>query len=446
MAKEAAYKKKIKEQQEILDKYKNVADKYALERKVYKCSNLQLLNLFLEGKYSSSEIISVIKITNNKEAWEYIRTKLSEKDYKEYITFLSLLLKKSDNFLTKKNLQALHSIIYYKNYFIRSIEEWEPKFTNPDRQLSILLKHLFIKYKVPDFLEKGFYGGMNIEMIELYLHIGLGKSFKKFPLVPALKLNNKVYHYLLNTPSHFTYFEAFRRAQILSIGGTERLVTAFLRSKLSDRKTEKQEDFWYTVIQAFIDVPMLNMDKIPEVIDYINNQKYEASLKYGQMIIPMPNFSMKGRTIISLVEKSDKWHAEQTRARGIWKNSTFQKWDAIGIRDYSKDAKISAGNTKIDTVYKIKQLLTSDEVREEGRRMRNCVASYISSCVNKSCAIFSVQDLILEGRYATIEIRTHEIKQVREQSNKRISKTSFIYKIIMEWVDREKLTISNYAF
>lgn len=443
------------QEESSLIRQKEREGKYALERRINKSSNYKLFQLMIEGVLTSQEIQKNIYLGDPRKAsWSNIReyTSGTLEDQKRYTHIVSTVLEKSDNFLNDSgNAVTLKVINEYYSEAIRKIEDWVPTRRNIKAQMKHLVKFLFCKYDVPNFLYKGFERN-DINYIYLFLYIGSGKSFKDFDNLPPMVLNKKIYQHLFTADEGDSYNEAFRRAQILTMGGEESLVSAIAGTSLNDRITNDQ--FWVTVFQLFINTPMLNMDKVPEMIDYIKSQKFGFQA-------PHPTFNMKGRTINSLLRQSDEWHEEQARNNRRMNprvdralpnigNYTYEpakfvytEWEGYkNIRNYD-----TGGG---QTAYRITQILNNNHLKDEGNYMRNCVLSYQSSCQSKKCTIFSFRKHDKIGQIdmaATIEVRKDEreykITQIREKYNKRPTESTMNH--IRKWALRENLIITKHA-
>jgi hypothetical protein len=443
---------------EIIDVKNNqhrekVYAEYKLQRMIKKSSDIELLDKIFKREIKSTQ---GFHHTNRVETWRHIISS-SVLKLEPAKTILTECVRNSDTFLNViDNVRAIEMIARYSNETIRPVQDWKPKRNNAHYQLYDLLRHLFAEYPVPYFLDKGFshnYSSESIEYIELFLHIGKGKSLKKFPLAPNLKLNNKVYHYLLNTPSNFTFFEAFRRAQILSMGGDERLVNSILESKLGRRPSEKQEDFWITVIQFLVNTPMLDSSKISPIIDYIEAMKYIPTRRlvngiYQTVQPEQPGFTMKGRTAESLLRQVDAWHEilnRDTRRTTKGSKTPITKWGGLKVNNWAKSVGKDANKIRYDII----QLLTSAELSQEGRDLGHCVSSYAGSCLSGRCGIFSLrQASVQNGMYSrpmlTIEVNSSfQVVQVRGKGNRLPTKYEMI--LVAEWVDMNRLSISNWV-
>jgi hypothetical protein len=98
---------------------------------------------------------------------------------------------------------------------------------------------------------------------------------------------------------------------------------------------------------------------------------------------------MKGRTVTALLRLVDEWHgqlAREARKRPL-------QWESSGINGFRWL------DPEDDVCWIIQELLTDQEVREEGKAMRHCVASYARSCAKGHTSIWSLQ--VEEGRGGT---------------------------------------------
>ncbi len=437
--------------------YEKNRDRFALIKKVNKMKISELIESIvykkinvLEYLYSSDKVLKSIltDIRSN-----IISTGRFEKFKNKYIEILIFISKNYPSFLKNlENVKSLSTIAEYQSEIIRPLDSWNFKNSAPERQLNSLLRHLYAKYDVPSFLDKGFVKG-EMEMVELFLHIGSGKPLKSFPFIPKIKINNKVYHHLINSPIYVDYFQAFRRAQILSLGADEYICNALMASKIGNKDSESKDEFWITVINFFINQNMISSEKVSEIIDYIYNQKFERVRAFVNNIFvyqePLnKGFTMKGRTAESLLRLSDNWHRFLSRDKS---KNTSEKWEPAKISDVTYDLS--------DRKYSIIQLTNKTQLSNEGNQMHHCVSSYSNSCASGKCSIFSLRKISevkyiketdekiiypTDVRIATIEVRSSVISQVKGKFNQKIE--GYYWRMIEEWATDQSLTISNYCY
>lgn len=472
--------KLIEEEKELVTKQK-IGDNYSLAKKINKSNNYQILSLCLHDQKYREALSSLYRSNQSYDSWRMISEIWKTDPHHEIFKTLTTILKISDNFIDfQKSIPTLGTILRYKDYFIRSIYDWKPKSRNSEQQVRSLIRHLFAKYPTPEFLEKYFFNDIKrivggdeekntVDAIKMYIHMGAGNSMKSYDgYPPGMVIHKKAAHYLYTTPNELDYISALRRIQVLYLGGDNYIFQALmranaLRERVPDVKTRKNgsdvwkqntdvDEFWVSVMKFFIDNPMIELDKISEIIDYINNMKFLQQRTYvdGRYVTidpPHPTFSMKGRTPLSLLNQSDQWHYERNRLNRIHhRNNTYLKEGGKNFTWIGTNIKDGKFRRSKHFIYKIVQLCSYFELRDEGKEMHHCVGTYATSCSNGKCSIFSVRryiDDVFNDRAATLEIRNGSIVQIRSKYNKKPDDTTIA--VIKEWASYEKLTISQYA-
>lgn len=454
MSRVAKYKKIEHKKIKHVETYEKNLKEYVFQRKIYNASNAEIIEMIFSKELTSKT--HLFRGDDRIKFFDNLIRKVYERNIEDFLLTLKNMLlhiaKVSETFFVEgDNLKILTTIAQLKSDFLRPIEAWKPKSRNRFKQIFELLRHLFAKFEVPEFLDKGFINA-EIDSVTLFLNIGKGESFKKFELAPEIVLNKKIYHFILSTPANFTFFEAFRRAQILSMGGSEKLVSNILASRLRNiqkRTTlaEKlnggnKEEFWATVIQFFIAQPMFDYDHVTQIIDYIEHKKFNYEVIRGVTVPPeQPNFTIKGRTIQALLRQTEEWHQHLARTTTKYRNNV-RTWKGVPIADF--EINLTTGNK-----YQIVQLTTQSELTAEGSDMRHCVASYAHSCANGNTSIWSLRHVTNHGisykRMVTVELenRIKQIVQIRGKNNRKAEQ--FELNILQHWVAKEGLSFSRYA-
>jgi len=171
-------------------------------------------------------------------------------------------------------------------------------------------------------------------------------------------------------------------------------------------------------------------EKIRDICDflkteYINNDR---------------NFNFENMTWHELKRLSDEWHLENRIANDPHlKEYINTSWKKSSIKDFifEKDGKI----------WMIEEITTGKTLYEEGEIMQHCVFSYVYSCIDGYCFIFSVSRITGknddEKKIATLEIsRYMELIQARGPCNARIdNETADIIKI---WAGENKIDCGIY--
>jgi hypothetical protein len=457
--------KQIEQKELVEQKHMQLqSQRFATIKAINKCSPLKLFEGIINGSIDNKDLAHLFP-KKNKSSWEHLYRTLKETSRKSTILrkLLSHILSVSDNFITdiiishnttrSSNASALDAICSNWDERVREIETWEPKRNNHAMQLKSLIKHLYCKYPAPDFLINSF-PSQNQAGIYLYIHLGNGGSMKNFPFLPNLVLNKKIYQHLLTTPDDYDFLAGFRRAQILSMGGDEKLFSAV--QKTQEIREGRNDTFWVTVIDMYIKAEMFDYNKIPEINDYIRHMVMNQR--------PHAPYSMKGKTIASLLNKSNRWHKEaaeiirmqqiaergnHARARALGYRYTpptlLPNWNGFNIPNFQKVIK----RKNIDYKYDIVQIKTHQGLIEEGRYMHHCVGSYAGSCAKGDKAIFSLREVGLP--LVTIEVNKSgnignnylwEIVQMKASNNRKPSEPHV--NIIKEWATKYSVSIGRY--
>jgi hypothetical protein len=359
--------------------------------------------------------------------------------------FLGILTKKglAEMLSDPQIVKALWSVIRYRTAWLAEIEDFKPASKNPYRVFAQMVRYLFAHYEMPVFMDNAFYA-QNDTHIHWYIHLGKGGNLRKAHRLP-FELTTKMSHYVLKAPYDFTIEEALRYGQIIGMGGDMRLVRHILATKLG--RGFEHEDFWETVIRFFVQNPMLDPIQIQPIVDFLQNVKYETRRVVrgrGQVeILPPqhPDFSLKGRTVASVLRLVQEWHRELNR---LPKVAFEEYWNGFAIPDFVHEA----GNEWTGKVYKIRQLLTADELRKEGNAQSHCVSSYNWSCAKGDASIWSltIEDTFSSNpkRLVTIELnKSRYIVQIRGKYNRQ--PTAEELDIVERWALCHALRFSKYV-
>jgi hypothetical protein len=309
---------------------------------------------------------------------------------------------------------------------IREVGTWRRTGYNADRQLLSLVRHLFVKYPVPGFLYKAWLPGGTSPERTWFVEIAAGVSARQLSGLPVV-LTKRMAFLFLNAPDWCTPTGALRYAQVVALGGDEWLAWHVNRSHLGQNGF-RDDGFWITVIRFLAGVPMLDGTQINPIIDYISHRR---ALEEG--------FSMKGRTPNALLRQVEAWQDGQNRLR----NRGGMLWHTSGIREGAFGTDAPAGKW-----FRLVELLSSNELHDEGQAMSHCVYTYAQSCVRGRCAIFSLrtEDLHtgVQERLATIEVDLHTYRVVQVRARFNAAAPPAHRRVIAEWAAQEGLTLAKW--
>lgn len=359
--------------------------------------------------------------------------------------FLKLLLyleENSDLLQETTYIQGIAALANHHASWLRSLEGWQVKKHNRDRQFSELARHLLAAYEVPLFMDCAWFNGNETHQ-NWFKHIGVGQNIRTAPDIP-IPLTKKMAHHFLKAPKHYTIEEALRWCQVHALGGNRYLADALRETRLS--RTFSNDDFWLNVIRFFIANPMLDVSHVNPIIDYIWHQRYENRRVFVERGVAreigpaQPNFSMRGRTPETLLRQVEEWHGElgrESKGRELeWHGSEIGEFHLLEGSEASRNMKF----------WSIRELLSSDELIDDGRALRHCVSTYARSCHTGQSSIWSMEIEDENGRrkILTIEVTPREkvIRQVRGRRNR--LPTPKEKDLLGRWAEQEGLQFPGY--
>ena len=339
-------------------------------------------------------------------------------------------------------IRGIAALANHHGSWIRSVETWSVKKHNRDRQFTELARHLLAAYEVPRFMDSVWFNG-NVTHQTWFKHIGIGQNIRTASDMP-ISLTKKMAHHFLKAPRHYTIEEALRWGQVHALGGNRYLADALRGTRLIEAFSN--DDFWLNVIRFFIAHPMLDVNHVNPIIDYIWHQKYENQRVFVERGVAreigpaQPNFSMSGRTPDTLLRQVEEWHGELGR---VSKNKELE-WYGSEIGEFHLlEGSEEARNMKF---WSIRELLSSDELIDESRALQHCVSTYARSCHTGRSSIWSMEIEDENGRrkILTIEVapRARVIRQVRGKGNR--SATPKEKDLLGKWAEQEGLRLAGY--
>ena len=318
-------------------------------------------------------------------------------------------------------IDGLLRIAQLHDHWQRPLEDWRPQGHNARRHFGALLRHLLTCYDVPDLIDTLFLQPDDETLPAAtgwFLHIATGGHIRSAPELPA-ELTKRMAHETLQAPGHYTMLEAIRYGQIIGQGGDIGLVEALLTTRLG--RSFEHEDFWATAIHWFTKHPMIDLDLIGLIVDYIQERKFpdqQIPQPSGDILTegpPEPNFSMKSRSVNKLLDLVETWHTRLARENRI----PASRWNRSDIGEFEETEQDKKG---YQLTWTVQELTTTAELVAEGRALSHCVRSYATGCRSGRHAVFSVQlqvDDDRPDRLMTIAVnpKTRVISQMRGRFN-----------------------------
>ncbi|MFO0909657.1 MAG: PcfJ domain-containing protein [Isosphaeraceae bacterium] len=306
---------------------------------------------------------------------------------------------------------ALMALSAHWRDWIRPPDDWQPPEGDPATQFGSLARHLLAAYDVPQFMDAAWRAGLTAEGIRQqgwFKWVGIGQNIRTAPDLP-IPLTKRMAHHFVQAPRDLDFPSAFRWAQVRGLGGDDQLARRIVASRIG---TEFDRDaFWVPVVRWLIDHPELAPEHHGPVIDYLHDQKFVASAPNpagrvrGQprqplLVPPQPNLSLSGRTPETLLRAVDRWHHQlgtERRGHGVeWKPSNIPPFVA----------EVGKGATR--QILALTELISAEELAEEGRALGHCVATYWVLCASGQSSIWSLTAENADGivtRLLTVEVK-----------------------------------------
>jgi len=320
---------------------------------------------------------------------------------------------------------------------VRSIQDWVPRGKGCETLFRSLCDHIWAKYPMPAFLWSGFFERLPV-IHDLVKDVARGGSLFTYskegrfrvPLTRAM-----VHELMTKTPGDFSFLRAIRRIQVKTAGGTPRFFQVWTGTRPGQAfGTQDEEVFWATVIDWFSKHPMFDPTQVGPLVDYIVYRRNQDQ-----------TFSMKGRSPLAMLRGMQDWHGELAKVRQI-KGTPFLP---SGFKEFewtrTSLPRHSGPTNGVQTIWRIKEILTSKELLAEGRELRHCVGSYSYRIESKSVSIWSLsaeQSWTPEEKVCTIEVinTNRSIVQARGKLNKMIETEPF--QVMQRWASENALIIN----
>jgi hypothetical protein len=248
-----------------------------------------------------------------------------------------------------------------------------PKSYNLDRQITGLLNHMFVRYPVPAFLFQAFdkksddpFDGWHEMYRQWFVSLAQGGRFSQ--LVKGFMTSKEAFVFL-NAPAtnriHENVWWAKMKVAGVQNGVIEKLMERIFSHYFFDDPHGRLAEtiLFYSRFHA-------GMDKVTfgEITDFLAWKLRNDGA-----------FSLKGRTLTSVIKLTNEWHVLMQKAR----LGHSVEWKGMGIPEWEFEAR--------DKIWMVTELLNNKELLNEGRKQKHCVYSYVQACMQGRSAIFSMR-------------------------------------------------------
>lgn len=293
--------------------------------------------------------------------------------------------------------------------WIRPLDEWTPRGRSDDSIMRSLVEHVAVRYPIPRFLFSVYVGdepsGADACARRVFRDAARGwsvrRAFKSLDGGPVM--TKAMCRLFLGARPESGFYEAVRRAQVASCGGGPALENAVARTFLA-RERRAAERLWLAAIEWLSTLEAVEFDRLGEVFDYLSRRFEER-----------PDFSFSRRTWMGLVRGMEEWHRDLARLKSVG-SDVFPR---SGYRNGAwKGRRRSAKGECKDCLWTVHEVLSGEELFEEGASMRHCVSIYAPYISRGESSVWSLRR---EGERAlTIEVdnKRRRIVQAKGKCNR----------------------------
>ena len=338
-------------------------------------------------------------------------------------------------------VEALVNLSRFTSAHVRKIVDWPGSSASWRRVVSSLADHLVCKYAVPRFLSASWYATEDAyaeSKRQWFVAHARGATFRSLDL--PIVMTRKMEHLFLTSCDHLGIEHAMRRAELLSLGAPDEVVRAVLATRLA--ADLRNGEFWRTVWMFLIaNARAIDPAQISPLIDFIQAIRQErVAVETQDGIVmrdpPLPSFSMKGRTVQSMLRLMQDWHRSLGTANGglTWASSPLRP---LLMEEPSQDPSVPP------IVWQLMELTNGAQLRTEGTALRHCVASYADRCWRGASRIWSLRarrgDKVRHVLTIEVDMRRRAIIQARGWGNRAPSGKPL--RLLQNWTAREKLRL-----
>lgn len=328
---------------------------------------------------------------------------------------------------------------------VRTIDTFRSRSYNLDKQIRALVDHLYVNYPVPEFLYPCMYSSSGkVEVLRLDKQTAIRKQKRAqialeqslfmacasgqsvAPILKRWLTKKEIHAFLHGTDSESIVQNMFRA----------KLVVAGVRKEWIDHIVPQfATTFWTrgltsTFVADFCRIFANNEMKL-------GLRQFRATIDYVSHMEKEEKFSLKGRTLESLLKASMEWHR-----RNIWgRVVNFESWSMT----YPLWTCESYG-----LHVRVQELTNNHLLHDETYEQEHCVFSYWQKCKAGFSRILSVRwykggsgAAIVNRITIEVEAGSNHIIQIRGKHNRVATKQEM--EVIRLWAGEHGVTIDRFA-
>lgn len=329
----------------------------------------------------------------------------------------------------------------YEANWIRAPETWRaPEQTDVKTIMRSLLEHVFVRYRVADFLYHAWQvrGDLRWRERDWFVQLAQGASWRDLQGLPRT-ITRRALHECAKAPEDLSIAQGLRWGQVLACGGGPRLARAVVRSRVAHDMTN--DAWWSRLIAKFAAAGEpcaryfgLVADLFVEMFHHDQQGRVDALLTLPLRELRAHAWKYWRDAAAALSVHLPEWQQRSVthpECRRQLSSLMRQTWHPLIPRSLQRRYLVRTA------VLSLRELTSAAELIAEGREMRHCVARYTSICLRKRSSIFSliIHDAEEEERL-TLEVcrKTREVIQIKGRWNQAPSENARA--CLAEWVDQ----------
>ena len=338
-------------------------------------------------------------------------------------------------------VEALVNLSRFRGEHIRRMADWPGASSSWRPALASLADHLLCRYPVPRFLVPPWSSSdaSADSKRRWFIEHSRGRSFRSLDL--PMVMTRRIEHIFLASPDHLPIEYAMRRAELLGLGARADFVKAVMSTRLA--ADLRHGEFWRTFFLFLItnakDVEAPQIGPMIDYIEAIRHERVRVETIHGiaETDPPQPTFSLKGRTVQSVLKSMQIWH------KSLSAGGAGFSWARASIEPLLLEEP-RADDSEAPKRWQMMELTDSAQLRREGATLHHCVASYAYSCQRGTSSIWSLR--LWRGEtfrpVLTVEVdpKRRAVVQARGLANRNASGKSL--QLVRDWASRERLEMA----
>ena len=338
-------------------------------------------------------------------------------------------------------VEALVSLSRFEQQYVRTPGEWPGSAACWHGAVASLAQHLAGKHPVPRFLAACWYATDPIaeSKRQWFVAHARGACFRSLDL--PIRMTRNMERIFLGSDDHMAIEYAIRRAEMLGLGAPDEVLQAVLATPRA--RDLRNGEFWRTVwIFLIANARSIDPTQIGPIIDFLQAVRHDCvTVETPAGVVtqgpPQPSFSLKGRTVQSVLRLMNEWHRSLGLAHG------GIAWAASPLRPMCVEQP-AADPSAPAAVWQLTELTNGAQLRVEGSALRHCVASYADRCWRGGSRIWSLRvrrgEKIRHVLTIEIDMRRRAVVQARGWGNRPAAGTPL--RLLRDWAARERLRLS----